>query len=113
MSEVELYIMRFPPEIQRRLFEIRAIGFDVFSDAEETIYHRVPTFMIRGKDILNYGAYKDHITLYIGYDMADFLKSAYPQYHYTKAAMQIPHEDCFPWELIREICEILKTWYIL
>ena len=112
MSEVELYIMRFSPEIQHRLLDIRSIGLDVFSNAEEKIYHRVPTFIMNGKDILNYGAYEDHITIYLGYAMIDFLKSIYPQYQYTKSAIQIPHKDIFPNELIRKICELveLRTW---
>jgi len=107
MSDVQLYIMQFPSNVQHRLHEIRQIGLSVFSNAEEKIYHRVPTFMIQGKDILNYGAYKDHITLYPGCNMTDFLKRIYPQYHYTKCAMQLPHADPFPSELVHEICELL------
>jgi uncharacterized protein YdhG (YjbR/CyaY superfamily) len=108
MSDVESYIARFPPEVQSRLNKIRRIGFDVFSNAEEKIYHGVPTFITtNGKDILNYGAYKDHITLYVGYDMKYFLQNAYPQYHYTKAAIKFPHRECFPIEYIQEICELL------
>lgn len=107
MSDVELYIVRFSPEVQSRLNEIRRIGFDVFSNVEEKIYHNVPTFITtNGKDILNYGAYKDHITLYVGYDMKYFLQNAYPQYHYTKAAIKFPHREYFPIEYIREICEL-------
>ena len=112
MSEVELYIMQFPPEIQRRLLNIRSIGLDVLSGAEEKIYHRVPTFMLNGKDVLNYGAYRDHITLYLGYSMVDFLRHVHPQYHYAKASMQLPHTDAFPSELIREICEILRVGHV-
>ena len=109
MSEVELYIMRFSPEVQRRLLDIRRIGFDVFSDAEEKIYHGVPRFMINGKDIMNYGAYKDHITLYVGYAMKDFLSGIYPQCRYTKSAIHFPHGEYLSGEMIREICELLNS----
>ena len=108
-STVESYIAQFALDIQQRLYEIRTIGFDIFAVAEETIYHRVPTFMIDGRDVLSYGAYKDHITLYIGYDMADFLKNVYPQYRYTKSALQIPHGDGFPGRLIQEVCWLLRV----
>jgi uncharacterized protein YdhG (YjbR/CyaY superfamily) len=97
--------MQFSPEVQRRLFYIRSIGFDVFHNAEERIYHRVPTLKFNGKDVLNYGAYKDHITLWLGYPMIDYLKNEYPQYNYTKTTIQFTHLDCFPNELIREIFE--------
>ena len=107
ISDVELYISQFSPKVRQRLLAIRAIGFDVFGDADERIYHRVPTFSISGTDILNYGAYKDHITLWIGYNMVSFLKNIYPQFNYTKVAMKIFNDDDFPDELIREICELL------
>jgi len=111
MSEIEFYIMQFSPDIQRRLLDIRSIAVEAFCNAEEKIYHNVPTFMINGKDIMCYGAYKDHITLYLGYDVTDFLKSIYPQYHYTKAAMHIYHKDSFPYELVKDICGLLKQNY--
>jgi len=68
--------------------------------------------MINGEDILNYGAYKDHITMYIGYDLTDFLRNQYPQHRYTKAAMQISNKDAFPYELIKEICELLMQNFV-
>ena len=106
-SDVELYISQFPKEIQQRLFAIRAIGFNVFGDADERIYHRVPTFALNGVDILNYGAYKNHITLWIGYEMVSLLKNAYPQFNYTKVTIKISNDDYFPGDVIREICELL------
>lgn len=108
MSDVDFYIIQFEPEVQRRLMEIRFSVLNTFLTVDELIYHGVPTFTVNGKDIMNYGAYKDHITIYLGYDWVNFLKNHYPQYHYTKAAMQIPNKDPFPDELIKEICELLK-----
>ena len=107
VSDVDAYIMQFDSEIQCRLRIIRAAGLAVFRNASETIYHRLPTFMVDGKDVLNYGAFKSHITLYIGYELAYLFKNQYPQYQYGKASMQIPHEVPFPEALIREICELL------
>jgi uncharacterized protein YdhG (YjbR/CyaY superfamily) len=111
MSDVELYISRFSPEIQSRLLYIRAAGFEAFANAEEKIYHGVPAFMCNGRDIFNYGVYKNHVTLYIGYGMTDLFKKIYPQFNYTKAAMQIPHADPFPKEIIREILELKAGGY--
>ena len=108
MPDVESYIMRFNPEIQRRLRVIRSTGLKIFQKSEEKIYHAIPTFMVNGKDILNYGAYKNHITLYVGYDMAYLLKNKYPQYQYTKTTVKMPNSDTFPDYIIQEICELLN-----
>jgi len=106
MSNIETYIKQFPKEIQFRLNTIRSIGFETFSEATERVYHGVPTFATGDKDILNYGAYKDHITIWIGYEMVDLLKNAYPQYKYTKVTIQFSNSEDFPVELVKEICEM-------
>jgi len=108
MSDIDTYITQFDLETQRRLRAIRSTGFDIFQNAEEKIYHTIPTFMINGKDILNYGAYKHHITLYVGYDVAYLLKNKYPQYQYTKTTIKIPNSDIFPDYIIQELCELLN-----
>ena len=112
MSDVELYIARFSPEIQRRLNEIRGIGFEVFTGVEEKVYYGLPTFMIIGSKEckLHYGAYKDHISLIVGYAMKDFLVTVYPQYNYTRATITFPHKDDFPADIVREICVLLEQW---
>jgi len=102
--------MQFPDEIQTRLFAIRSIGFNVFPNANERIYHRVPTFATGGRDVINYAAYEDHITLWVGYEMVDFLKNAYPECKYTKVTIQFPHDEDFPVELVREICEMVENF---
>lgn len=94
--------------IQERLNIIRNIAKKVFSDnAIETIYHGVPTFMLNGKDIFNYGAYKKHITLFIGYDCIDLVKAQYPLNQYSKAALMINNNDDISKEMIENICYII------
>lgn len=98
----------FNPSIQERLNMIRTIAKKVFpNNIIETIYHGVPTFMLNGKDIFNYGAYKKHITLFIGYDCIDLVKARYPLYQYSKAAMMINNNDDFLSEMIENICYII------
>ena len=108
MFDIESYFMQFEPEVQRRLITIRLTALDVFQDVEEKIYHGIPTFMKNNKDILNYGAYKNHITIYIGYEWVYFLKEQYPQYEYTKAAIKFPNNNPFPDGFIREICDLIN-----
>jgi len=96
-------------ETQHRFEAIRTIVNDIFPGAEERIYHAVPTFSINGKDILNIGAYKNHITLYIGYELTALLKPKYPNYQYGVASMKITDKEPLPAELIQEICMVLKS----
>ena len=117
-DDVNFYITRFEPKVQERLMVIRFAAFNVFRNIEEKIYHSMPTLFMGGKNIMCYGAYKNHISIHLGYDwkmdwesradsMMDFLKNHYPQYNYTKFAIQLSHKAPFPNELIQEICEML------
>lgn len=107
MSDIDLYMMRFSPEVQERLVKIRRTALDAFGSIDEKTCHGLPAVFANGMGIMFYGAYKDHISICVGYDWVDFLKSQYPQFHYTKATITFPHQDPFPDEIVQVICELL------
>jgi len=45
MSDVDLYIMKFSPEVQERLMKIRHTALDVFERIDERIYFGIPTLV--------------------------------------------------------------------
>ena len=50
---------------QRAQFErIRRIVRSIVPDAEETISYRIPTFKHRGKYLIDFAAFKDHMSVY-------------------------------------------------
>lgn len=104
MSEVDLYIARFGSETQQRLRFIRQAGLGAFGEVEERLCHSLPAFAKDGKVFMFYGAYKNHISICVGYDWVDFLKAQYPQFHYTQATITFRHKDPFPEEVVRVIC---------
>ena len=108
MSDVDRYIMRFCPEIQARLTAIRQTALKVFGDIEERLYHGVPSLFQNGRNFMNYAAYKDHISICVGYDWVDFLKKQYPQLKYTKATVTFQHSNPFPDEMVHAICALLR-----
>jgi len=112
MSDTDFYISRFGPEIQKRLLSIRQTAHNVFHDAEEKTCHSLPAFFANGRGIFFYGAYKNHISICVGYDWVDFLKCQYPQFQYTKATILFPHADPFPEDVVQVICELLNQGII-
>lgn len=86
---------------------IRFTALGIFQNVEEKIYFGVPSFTLNGKEIMNYAAYKKHVSIWLWYDMIDFLKNHYPHLSYTKATIQLSHKEDFPNELIKEICELV------
>lgn len=117
-DDVNFYIMKFEPEVQKRLMEIRFTALDIFQDVGEKLYHGAPSFTLDGNTIMDYAAYKKHISIILAYwwktdweersrEIMDFLKTNYPQYGYTQYTIQFPHKDDFPYELIKIICNLL------
>lgn len=108
MSDVDLYIMKFSPEVRQRLTTIRQTALHVFGDVDETLCHSLPAFAINGKVFMFYGAYKDHISIRVDDDWVDFLKAQFPQFHYTQYTITFGHKDAFPDDVVQVICELVK-----
>lgn len=107
MTDVELYILKFNTAKQERLFKIRFIVQEKYPNANEWVYYGIPTVEENGKCILHYAAYKDHVSIIVGYALIDFLKDKYPEYRYTRASVIFPDKKPFPEDFIREICKML------
>jgi len=107
MTDIDSYIQRFNIHVQKRLTRIRLTALDVFTNAEERLYHGLPAFSQQNKIILFYGAYKNHIAICVGNDWVDFLKQQYPQFHYTQYTITFQHGEPFPEGVIQIICELL------
>lgn len=111
-NTVDEYIAAFSfhPLIQKRLQLIRNTAKSILPlNVSETIYHGVPAFFLDGTDILCYGAYQSHITLYVGYDLVEEIRSHYPQYHYSKATVMINHNDAMLKEPLEFICNTITN----
>ena len=106
------YIMGTPTQVQGTLLDILQVLQKELPEAEQRIYHGIPTLFHNGHDIFCVGAYKDHFGLYMDIDTLEYLKKNYPAYSYSKGAMQIPYTQPFPHELLSEICRRLKAQII-
>ena len=95
-DEVSYYIMKFEPEIQKRLMAIRFTALDIFQGVEEKIYYGAPSFILDGKEIMNYVAYKNHTSIILAYSwkadweersrsMMGIIKKDYPRASHKKS----------------------------
>lgn len=107
IHDVDFYIMKFNSDKQERLLKIRSVVKEKYSDTTERIYYGIPTIEKNGKIIMQYAAYKNHISLLIGNFLSALLKEKYPQYNYTDYTVIFPDNKPFPDDLVKEICEVL------
>lgn len=107
IPDVDLYILKHDAEKQRRLLAIRSAVLEKHRDATERVYYGIPTVEIGGKIILQYAAYKKHISLLVGNILPAIFKEKYPNYSYTDYTVVLPDKEAFPEDFVKEICGTL------
>lgn len=101
------YFIKFNADKHDRLLKIRSVVQEHFPTASERIYYGIPTVEIDDRNILHYAAYKNHISIIIGYALAAYLQENYPEYSYTRATVIFVDDKPLPVAFISDICKML------
>ena len=107
ISAVDMYILKHNTAKRERLAKVRATAFTRFPDAQERIYYGIPTVECGGKIVLQYAAYKNHVSLLVGNVLPAILKEKYPHYSYTEYTVVFLDKEPFPKDFLKEICDML------
>jgi uncharacterized protein YdhG (YjbR/CyaY superfamily) len=101
------YKMDYPPEIQKRLEEIRQAVKSVVPEAKERISYNMSSFWFHG-NLLYYGAFKNHIGFYpASKTVFEKFKDELKIYKQSgKGTVQFPHDKPIPLKLIQKIAKI-------
>jgi len=100
---IDEYIADFPGNVQSILEEIRQNIKDTAPEAVEAISYGIPTFKLRGKNLIHFGAYKNHIGLYPTPSGLEAFKEELSVYASGKGSAQFPLDKPMPLDLIRKI----------
>lgn len=100
---IDEYIASFPPNVQEILQKIRMTIKKAAPDAEETISYKMPTFMLGGKYLVYFAAYKKHIGFYPAPIGIEEFTEELALYQVGRGTLQFPLDEPVPFELIRKI----------
>jgi uncharacterized protein YdhG (YjbR/CyaY superfamily) len=89
-KNIDEYISDFPKDVQAKLQNIRTTIRKAAPDANEAIKYQMPTFVLNGKNLIHFAAYKNHIGLY-------------PTYEGGKGTIQFPLDEPIRYSLITKI----------
>ena len=106
MSDVRNYINKFPPLQRSRLKKVRSLIKKSVKDGDEMISWGMIGIKQNGRNVLNFGGFKNHIGIYPGPKVINELKSQLSSFKTTKGAIQIPYDSPLPEKLI---IKIVKT----
>jgi uncharacterized protein YdhG (YjbR/CyaY superfamily) len=106
LSPVEIYISRFPQEVQSRLNTIRTLIKKTVPDSGEKISYGVPTATLNGKYFIYFAGYKNHLSIY---PVTAAMEKELPEamvYRTGKGTLQFPLDQPLPKELIQKIITV-------
>ncbi len=104
-SSIDAYISGFPPEVQAILEKIRAMIKSAAPQAEETISYQIPTFLLNGRYLIYFAAYKKHVSLYPAPHGVPEFNEALARYGAGKGTLKFPFDQPIPYDLIERVIQ--------
>src|SRR5688500_12767901 len=101
--DMNAYIAEFPEEIREMLEAVRAVVKKTAPAAEETIKYDMPTFMLEGKNLVYFAAFKNHIGFYGAPTGNEAFAKDFAPYKSGKGSLQFPFDKPMPLALIAKI----------
>lgn len=101
-ENIDAYIAEFPPDVQKKLVEIRETIRRAAPKAEETISYAIPTFKLNGS-LVYFAGYARHIGFYPGADGIAAFAGDLAAYKTSKGTVQFPLDEPLPSKLITKI----------
>jgi uncharacterized protein YdhG (YjbR/CyaY superfamily) len=103
MDEVDNHIAQFPQEVQKVLNEIRQHIRSLVPDAQETITYGIPTFKVKGKNLVHFGGFKNHTSFFPGASGIEAFKNELSGYKVSRGTVRFPLGKPLPLDLITRI----------
>lgn len=102
-STVDEYIASFPAEVSGRLAHLRALVHEHAPGAAEGISYGMPAYKLKGKPLIYFAAFKNHIGLYATPSGHAAFADELSKYKQGKGSVQFPLNEPFPDDLVVRI----------
>ena len=102
-SNIDEYISKFPPATAKILQQVCTTVSKAAPKAEETISYGMPAFRYKGRIIIYFAGYKNHIGLYATPSAHTAFQKELSVYKQGKGSVQFPIDQSMPLDLIKRI----------
>ena len=106
-KSIDEYISGFPKDIQLMLQQIRATIAKSAPGAEEAIKYAIPTFVLNGRNLVHFAAFKNHIGFYPTPTGIESFQKELSKYKQGKGSVQFPLDEPMPLALITKLAKLL------
>lgn len=101
-ASIDEHIARFPPEVRRRLEQLRSIIRQEAPGAVETISYGIPTLDLNGH-LVHFAGYAGHIGFYPTSSGIERFRGELARYPTSRGAVRFPLDEPLPVGLVRRI----------
>ena len=106
MQPIEKYLGFISTEQRTEFERIKTIVRKVVPDATETMAYGIPTFKYKGKNLLHFGAFKDHVSIFPGPKAIEILEDKLSVYKLSKGTIQYSATKPIPDDIVIELIKI-------
>jgi uncharacterized protein YdhG (YjbR/CyaY superfamily) len=99
-TTIDDYIRACPEDVQVILQQIRRTIQNAAPEAQETISYKIPTFALKGKDLVYFAAWKRYVSLYPLPATDEALERELARYRAAKSTARFPYNQPIPYDLI-------------
>lgn len=100
---IDEYIAGYPSEVQAILKKVRQTIKKAAPRAEEKINYGIPTFTLAGRNLVHFGAAKNHVGFYPTPSGIEKFQKELSKYEGAKGSVQFPLDQPIPYTLITKI----------
>lgn len=109
MITVETYIETFPALVQTELKKIRSLILAEVPEAEESMNYGMPAYKYKGKPLVYFAGYKNHIGFYATPQGHMAFAKELAKYKQGKGSVQFPLNIPMPYDLIAQMVQYKKA----
>ena len=102
-ESIDDYIASHPEHVQALLEEVRRTIRDAAPEATETISYQIPTFKPKGRNLVHFAAFRDHIGFYPTSSGIEAFEAELSAYSTSNGTIRFPLGEPIPHDLVRRI----------
>ena len=102
-ESIDEYIEGFSPDVRVVLEGIRRTIHEAAPDAVEAIAYQIPTFRLKGKNLVHFAAFKGHLGFYPTASGIESFREELSPYDTSKGTVQFPLGAPVPHDLVARI----------
>lgn len=104
--QIKSYISTFSNDVQEILRKLRVLIRSVSPELTEGISYGIPTFYYKGKYLIYFAAFKNHISVYPATTPAVEKVKGLSKYKVSKGTLRFPLDKPIPYDLVKEFVDL-------